>query len=673
MTVKSRYRRLLDNLCAFGLAFLVLMPGLSGLPYAAAQSERPFKIRVAVDLTTVEVTALDKKGEPIHNLKKEDFQLYEDGKEQEIISIDEVNANARLSPSGASPVNESELQRGKTVLLLFIDRAHQQQMVNFKGIRDSAMMFVKDHMQPQDLFAVAAYGFSMKIYQNFTGDREKVLAAIGKPAIPMFGSAEKNTNPNYQYVSGSEDFLRSLEKISYSIARIKGRKSILIFGSVPDLFPSGIAYGNALLAARKSNVVFQIIGPVIFLESLAQRANPTVSLVGGDTDRVVYPTGSNNNTPGLSGLSNFATGSGGNFVYDVNKINEGLDKLDRQISNYYVLGFQSGNPKHDGKFRELKVRTKLKDIIVKSQPGYMDRRPIDVLASSKQEQTLMTAVASTGTATQLPIVFRPAYFYNSSKNAKVLVAAKISLDKVVFKKKGKEMGADLNIMGVAYNEDNSVAARFSETINAGCEKEKEPEYRKAGLAYRNYFNLRPGKYRLKLAVSDESNNLGSMEQLLEVPVFPDRGFAGSSLVIAGQATKLSDFIQDIKTQMLDETNPLLYAGVQIEPSVDNRLPAGAVIPVIFRLYNLPGSSNQWNLAAKAKLLGETGKEYALGPISLNKTMSLSGKTDAIIALQLSFPNAPAGKYRLIIETIESVSGESATLQTDLELGNISSR
>jgi hypothetical protein len=55
MTVKSRYLRRLDYLCVFGLAVLVL------LPYAAAQSERPFKIRVAVDLATVEVTALDKR------------------------------------------------------------------------------------------------------------------------------------------------------------------------------------------------------------------------------------------------------------------------------------------------------------------------------------------------------------------------------------------------------------------------------------------------------------------------------------------------------------------------------------------------------------------------------------------------------------------------------------
>ena len=653
MTIKSQYRRLLDSLCAFGLAVLLLLSTLSGLPYAAAQSERPFKIPMAVDLTTVAVTALDKKGEPMRNLKKEDIQLYEDGKEQEIISMDEVKADEGLSPSGVIPVNESELHRGKTVLLIFIDNiSYSEHMRYYREMRDSAMRFVKKHMRPQDLFAVASYGSSMKTYQNFTGDRERVLAAIGQQASPHIGAAGSSESIGMSYV------YRSMEKISYSMARIKGQKSIVIFSTGATDYPPSIEYNKALLAARKSNVVFHIIEPAIFFERPTQLANPT---------------GSNITYPWQAGFSKLARDSGGNFVYEINTINEELDKLDRQISNYYVLGFQSNNPKHNGKFRALKVRTKLKDIIVKSQPGYMDRRPIDVLASSKQEQTLMTAVAATGMAAQLPIAFRPAYFYDSPKDARVLISVKISLDKVVFKKKGKETGADLNVMGVAYDADNNVAARFSETISADCDKEKEPEFRKAGLAYRNYFNLSPGKYRLKLAVSDESNNLGSMEQLLEVPAFPDRGFAGSSLVIAGQATKLSELIQDIKAQMLDETDPLLYSGAQIEPSIDNRLPAGAVIPVIFRLYNIPGSSDQWNLAAKAKLMDEAGKEYALDPIPLKNALSLSGKTDAIIGLQLSFPNAPAGKYRLILETVESVSGESTTLQTELELENISSR
>ena len=361
-----------------------------------------------------------------------------------------------------------------------------------------------------------------------------------------------------------------------------------------------------------------------------------------------------------------AAETGGFSISNTNDIDAELDKLDQQLSNYYILGFQSNNPKHDGAFRNVKVKTELKGVTLKYRPGYQDRRPVDALASSRQEQTLLTALATPGAATQLPVAFRPMYFYLPTRGARVLIAARIRMEKTVFRKKGQQIGTDLNIMGVAYAENGSIAARFSQTLPISFDKEKEPEFRKGSLAYRNYFKLRPGKYRLKLAVSDESNNLGSIEQSLEVPAFPDQGFAGSSIVIAEQTSQLPDLIRNLQTQLLDENDPLLYQGVQIEPSVENRLRAGSVIPLMFRLYNLPGPPDQWDLEAKARLLDETGKEYALGPISLKKTMSVVGDAEAAVVLSLSFQDVPPGKYRLIIETSEAASLKTATLQTDLE-------
>ena len=89
MAGKSWSVRFLLCLCSVGLAFDSTVKSLSGVA-AAAQSDSSYKLRVDVELATIEVTVLDKKGNPVRNLKKEDFQLYEDGKEQEILSIDEV-------------------------------------------------------------------------------------------------------------------------------------------------------------------------------------------------------------------------------------------------------------------------------------------------------------------------------------------------------------------------------------------------------------------------------------------------------------------------------------------------------------------------------------------------------------------------------------------------------
>jgi hypothetical protein len=237
---------------------------------------------------------------------------------------------------------------------------------------------------------------------------------------------------------------------------------------------------------------------------------------------------------------------------------------------------------------------------------------------------------------------------------------------MTFKSKGAQMGADINIMGAAYAENGSIAARFSETLPVSFSREKEAEFRKQDLSYCNYFRLYPGKYRLKLAASDESSNLGSTEQFLEVPSPPGQGLFSSSLVVAEQLSKLPELIQNLRTQMLDYAEPLFYSGTQIQPSVDNLIPVNSAIPVLFRIYSLPGQPDQWDLLAKAKLLDEKGKEFELEPISLKNSMSAAGKAEAVVSLTLSFQNVPPAKYRLIIEIAEPASAERETLQTDLE-------
>jgi hypothetical protein len=72
------------------------------------------------------------------------------------------------------------------------------------------------------------------------------------------------------------------------------------------------------------------------------------------------------------------------------------------------------------------------------------------------------------------------------------------------------------------------------------------------------------------------------------------------------------------------------------------------------------------VTAKARLLDRKGKEYVLGPIPLNKSISSLGKAEAIVGLGMTFKDALPGKYQLIIEASEAASGGIATLQADLE-------
>jgi VWFA-related protein len=635
--------------CFLGMTSYPANQSMSGAEQAA-QSAGSFNMRVDVDLVTVEVSALDKNGKAVRNLKKEDFTLYEDGKKQAILSFDEVDGQTATSPKQMPLMDQAGQHRGKTVMILFVDSSISPRYV--RASRDSAYKYVREHMQPQDLFAVGSYVSSMQILQNFTSDPEEVLTAIQR-SVGAYGTG----------MLYFDDMLRSLEQINYAIARLKGPKSILLYahiglGSSPTI---QTPYANALNSAKRSNVIYYTI-------------DPNVEFSGSNPAPYFRPSIMGSNTSSSGGivpvtLMSLARESGGFSIYDTTNLNEELDRLDVQISNYYILGFQTNNPKRDGTFRKIEVKTNLKGLTLKHRAGYQDRSPIDVLASSRQEQALMAALATPGSSTQLPIVFRSMYFYDSPHAARVIVAARVRMDKAVFRKKGSQMGTDLNLMGVAYAEDGSIAARFSETLPVSFDTEKETEFRKGHLAYHNYFKVRPGKYRLRLAVSDNANNLGSIEQSVEVPPFPVQGITGSSLVLVEQTSALPHLIQNLQNQMLDQSDPLIHSGLQVEPGVENRLPLNSAVRVLFRLYNLPGRPDEWNLVAKPKLVSEKGAEWALPPISLKKSIAPAGTGEAVVGLSLPFQGVVAGKYGLVIEIVESNSTITATLRTDLEFTN----
>jgi VWFA-related protein len=615
---------------------------------AAAQTEDSFRLRVDVDLVTIEVAALDKDGNAVRDLKKEDFTLYEDGKKQEIVSFDQVDEQAATSPNQMPLLDQVGPHRGKTVMILFIDSAIVPRFMQTS--RESAWKFVQEHMQTHDLFAVGSYVSSMRILQNFTSDRDEVLAAI-----------EKSTA---YYATGMlyfDDLLRSLEQINYAIARLKGQKSLLMYASIGlgGTPSTRTPYANALTSAKKSNVVFYTVDPNVTFTGSSPARGPGSAVGFSSSSGGVVPVT----------LMSLARETGGFSIYNTTSFDEELNKLDTRISNYYILGFQSSNPKHDGSFRKIELKADLKGVSLKHRSGYQDRTPIDVLASSRQEQTLMTALAAPGSATQLPVTFRPLYFYDSPQSARILVAARIRIDKAEFKKKGSQIGTDLNLMGVAYAENGGIAARFSETLPVAVDKEKEQEFRKETVVYHNYFKIRPGRYRLRLAVSDDSDNLGSIEQSVEVPPFPDQGIAGSSLVLVEQTSRLPSLIQNLQSQMLDQNDPLIYAGLQVEPGVANRLPGNSPIRVLFRLYNLQGNPDEWNLVAKPKLVNDRGAEWSIGPLSLKKSVAPTGIGEAVVGLSLPFQGIAPGKYRLLIEVMEGNSTNASVVSTDVEFIN----
>jgi len=221
-------------------------------------------------------------------------------------------------------------------------------------------------------------------------------------------------------------------------------------------------------------------------------------------------------------------------------------------------------------------------------------------------------------------------------------------------------------MGVAYSEDGSVAARFSEVLHILFDKEKEQAFRSQDLAYRNYFKLRPGKYQVKLAIADEKGKVGSVEESLVVPPMPQSGLAASSLVVADQLSRLPDLIQNLQAKLLDDADPMVFNGVQITPSAGNQLPANSPLRVFYKVYNLPGAAGQRKFVAKVQLVNDKGETQNMPPIPLDQNIFATGKSEIVVGLILPLEKPTPGKYKLVIETAETTSNQTVTVQTDIQ-------
>ncbi len=271
-------------------AVAILATGWLLAPVESPAAPQGGTLRVDVDLVTIEVIAQDKKGTPMLNLKKEDFRIYEDGKQQEIMSFDAVADKAdEPMPTSLKDVDESN-RRGKVVLILFDDSNITASQIQMS--RESAEKYVKQHMRPWDFVGVASYGLSLKILQNLTHDAEKVVAAIRQPAMSHaetrfgqgasredqnrggFGAGQQRGGPiNRQDQMGrnqgpldqqakfrSTVLLRTLSQLAGSMSRVKGRKSVLMFSEdFPLASDAQVELRNTIQAAQKANVAFYSI------------------------------------------------------------------------------------------------------------------------------------------------------------------------------------------------------------------------------------------------------------------------------------------------------------------------------------------------------------------------------------------------------------------------------
>ncbi len=184
----------------FSLFFLVVFMFSLSL---AAQTPKPAAtpptendgdvVKISTTLIQLDVIVTDKKGNQVTDLKPEDFEIFENGKKQDITNFSYIFSAAGKQPTNSSnaarkssdkysvpvPPTKLKLEQVRRTYALVIDDLGLS-FDNVSWVQQSLKKFVNEQMQEGDLVAIIRTGSGVGALQSFTSDKRQLLAAVSK-------------------------------------------------------------------------------------------------------------------------------------------------------------------------------------------------------------------------------------------------------------------------------------------------------------------------------------------------------------------------------------------------------------------------------------------------------------------------------------------------------------
>jgi VWFA-related protein len=400
-------------------------------PGAAQQQPQREVIRRAFDLIRADVIVRDPNGQFIADLKKDEFEVYEDDVKQDIVSFLLTHGGRTYNQTAPPPVTMEGIvlpqakpsnDAAGRIFLLFVDDLHLD-FNNTSRIRDLFKRISKELIHDGDLFGIVSTGPS-SIAIDLTYDRKRLDEAISKiagnglkPKEIVEAPLGADGPPEIKYrahvaFSTAYDLLKTLEQVH------DRRKSFIFVSNGYDFNPfpktrdkveaekwarpnkddptqSDVNPDDGVNPFLKRGTTFaeaDLVSEIAELTREANRANTSFytidprGLVGGpDLDQDVdVMEWQDHVLTTQNTLRVLAEQTGGFAIVNSNNFDKGLKRIDAETSDYYVIGYFSSNPDPLKKTRKIDVRVKRKGLEVRNlRQTYTLKPPQGPTSSSK--------------------------------------------------------------------------------------------------------------------------------------------------------------------------------------------------------------------------------------------------------------------------------------------------
>ena len=512
-SIRSLRARLIATLAALAGGGVLLLGQQQ--PSSPAQEPLP-TFRASVEAVQLTVIVTDASGNPVSGLTQADFEIFEDGTPRPITTFKPVDIpleRAERTP-GDSDVLGNDGPPGRTYVIA-IDDMRPEQATQAKIL---LRRFIEEYFGPNDQAALVATTMATApkdFGQEFTNSRRRLLEAIDK-SIGRFMELDLADIPlpslREKYVMGG------LKNLIESLAKTPGRKA-LIFVSAKGLGDMRSTEACGCNAAKL--VDYRPGGPLggLFFDMNRDYQDALSAATRGNV--AVYPI-SPGGTTGDRSLKALAEFTGG-FLPNVSiRSMAGFERMVREQSTHYLLGFNAAEERRDGRYVRTEVRVKHPGLQVRSLDGYLaprnrlepEKRPSGLLAA------VWDAVASPLTTSGVPMRVYAAPFKGKGKEANVEIAVEIAATKLNLIEESGTYRGDLELAFAVTDIKNKRWPIWRHRATVALKPETYERVSHSALRVLSQLPLPEGRYQLRASAGGAAL-AGSVVYDLVVPDFRD--------------------------------------------------------------------------------------------------------------------------------------------------------
>ncbi len=392
----------------------------------------------------------------------------------------------------------------------------------------------------------------------------------------------------------------TLLAIISSLEPLPGRKSILYFSEGVSVTPAvEKRFRSVISAANRANVSIYTIDAAGLrvqssgtlsatqINSAADRGGANVSSTSLNSGGSLLQEGLERNETAIKsdvhgGLNRLAEETGGLLIRETNKLEDGMEEIAQDLSDYYLLGYTPKNSEMDGTYREIEVRVDAKDARPRFRKGYfaVDRSITEPLLD--YEAPVLALMNKPDAAGPLTVRARSLSYPVKSAPGLVAVMAEVPPGTISFKEGDDQAPAasDFRIVVLCRDKAGEIVRKVSQQYKIPKPAGENPS---GGILYYKQIKLDPGEYSVQVAGYDAiADKVGFSRTEVDVPAADPAVPRLSSVFIVRAAESAGNRSQG-------GVNPLLYQDLLLYPNLGEPLSKAKYPQITFYFAVFPGT------------------------------------------------------------------------------------